>query len=894
LVEWLFTNLVFNTQIIRATNIVFSDQANPTAGQNDSIFDIESTNDATIFKTIVSVDASKSANIKQLVFNHVTGWVLTIDNYRLKVDATVLSTGDANCVSIDSTHLKCSFAGAYANGLTIAAGGQRTIELVADVGQSLQNGDYIITSLAEWAPQNYAQLTAAGADYAWASVVWSDNAAPNVTPTTVNWFTDAGIQNLPSNTWLFVKGTNSEPTCGNGATNYPSCDNNILVSLLITRSQNSPGDQTINSDSSGTVVMTLDLYASSGDVIITWINLRLSGLIDRWNIALGISSWFQILAMSGVDSDFITTISLVELITIVVNTTRSINVVVNTNNSINERFVVSVDSVHSIKSNWLVIWSYPIVSAEISTNQSVQSLPTWPQTCDYYMSEWWGFGPSESMLLRRYLKEVRFSDGSTRSIWTWFGIWSSYSPYGIALIPWWQTVGLEFTWWIDLYPNIPDAPLHTYIRSNIVFSGVVWVTKEPDYCFDTQTRNPIWNPGEECPAFNCFSTPCENPYVMMSWSVSEQFYEFSKSNCVDDSNLLIWGKAWFESQYDGLYNTGENTVDGGSVFLYECAEWSNPNYYSPGYYPSHRTQLDILLNELSIWWHRVTDNLLAQTTTDYYGWYQFSWLQSGTYYNVRFGSIPWFESANNQLSPDNRVCVQAWSSDLNFTLFSKAIVSGNTWFDTNKDAIQQTGETTVDGMNMYLLKCINNMPVETIASTQTDYYGGYSFTMPTSGLYVVTAGSIPNFSLPDSIQYESCRTVLTDSESWNQNFWLVPAQNQINGQTWFDTTENGLYDSWSENTVDGMNVLLYACNPYVWWSRLVAQTQTDYYGGYQFSWFGAGWYEVKFGGIPWFNLSSPWSACGFISHNGERQINTHLRKHCKTCPQNYLKIMNSY
>jgi len=99
--------------------------------------------------------------------------------------------------------------------------------------------------------------------------VWSDNAAPNVTPTTVNWFTDAGIQNLPSNTWLFVKGTNSEPTCGNGATNYPSCDNNILVSLLITRSQNSPGDQTINSDSSGTVVMTLDLYASSGDVIIT-------------------------------------------------------------------------------------------------------------------------------------------------------------------------------------------------------------------------------------------------------------------------------------------------------------------------------------------------------------------------------------------------------------------------------------------------------------------------------------------------------------------------------------------------------------------------------------------------------------------------------------------------
>ena len=45
--------------------------------------------------------------------------------------------------------------------------------------------------------------TAAGAN-ANASVVWSDNAQPSVMPSDVNWFTDAGLTVLPSNSWTFT------------------------------------------------------------------------------------------------------------------------------------------------------------------------------------------------------------------------------------------------------------------------------------------------------------------------------------------------------------------------------------------------------------------------------------------------------------------------------------------------------------------------------------------------------------------------------------------------------------------------------------------------------------------------------------------------------------------
>jgi hypothetical protein len=198
-----FTNLVFNTHTLRATTIAFADQTNPAVGSN-TLLSIAGQNETTIFKTVVSADASKSANLAKLAFNHTAGGV-TGSNFKLKVDGTVLAAADAYC-GYSSPKVSCTFSstGAYANGLTVAAGGSRTIELVADVTASTAISDYVTTSMLEGAATDYAMFAANSYTGA-ATVVWSDNAEPNVTAATVNWFTDAGIEKLPSNAWTFSR-----------------------------------------------------------------------------------------------------------------------------------------------------------------------------------------------------------------------------------------------------------------------------------------------------------------------------------------------------------------------------------------------------------------------------------------------------------------------------------------------------------------------------------------------------------------------------------------------------------------------------------------------------------------------------------------------------------------
>jgi hypothetical protein len=198
-----FTNLIFNTHTLRATTITFADQTNPAVGSN-TLLSVAGQNETTIFKTVVSADASKSANLAKLVFNHTAGGVVAA-NFKLKIDGTVLSASDATC-TYASPKVSCTFSptGAYANGLTVAAGGSRTIELVADVTASTAISDYVTTSMLEGTATDYSMTTVAGAN-ANATVVWSDNAEPNVTPAATNWFTDAGIEKLPSNAWTFSR-----------------------------------------------------------------------------------------------------------------------------------------------------------------------------------------------------------------------------------------------------------------------------------------------------------------------------------------------------------------------------------------------------------------------------------------------------------------------------------------------------------------------------------------------------------------------------------------------------------------------------------------------------------------------------------------------------------------
>jgi hypothetical protein len=95
-----------------------------------------------------------------------------------------------------------TFAGQYANGLSIAAGGSKKIELVADLAAPTVTSS-IVTTLRRNTNVDYTAFAASS--YAGpATVVWSDNAEPNVTAASVDWFTDAGIDpKATTNSWVF-------------------------------------------------------------------------------------------------------------------------------------------------------------------------------------------------------------------------------------------------------------------------------------------------------------------------------------------------------------------------------------------------------------------------------------------------------------------------------------------------------------------------------------------------------------------------------------------------------------------------------------------------------------------------------------------------------------------
>gem|GEM_PF-3719297 len=80
------------------------------------------------------------------------------------------------------------------------------------------------------------------------------------------------------------------------------------------------------------------------------------------------------------------------------------------------------------------------------------------------------------------------------------------------------------------------------------------------------------------------------------------------------------------------------------------------------------------------------------------------------------------------------------------TIFAPVVISGNTWFESVADTIQSPIEDTIDGMNVYLYQCTNDdIATNTLlASTQTDYYGGYAFTgLDPTLSYQVRFGGIP-------------------------------------------------------------------------------------------------------------------------------------------------------
>jgi len=199
------TNVLFNRHTVRASTITLADQTAPTTnliGYNGL---------RSIFRTRITAAGSRNANIYSVRFTHdsqgvtTSGFALRIDGSTVNLEPTDAMCTPSTASSTGSRDIVCVFQGTYANGLSIAAGASRDIELVAQVGVSSPNA-YVTTSLQQRSSD--LSVMAAANTLTGASIVWSDNASPTLTPATVNWFTDAGVRTLPTASWTFTDNRN--------------------------------------------------------------------------------------------------------------------------------------------------------------------------------------------------------------------------------------------------------------------------------------------------------------------------------------------------------------------------------------------------------------------------------------------------------------------------------------------------------------------------------------------------------------------------------------------------------------------------------------------------------------------------------------------------------------
>ncbi|HBK05031.1 MAG TPA: hypothetical protein DDZ81_04120 [Acetobacteraceae bacterium] len=296
----------------------------------------------------------------------------------------------------------------------------------------------------------------------------------------------------------------------------------------------------------------------------------------------------------------------------------------------------------------------------------------------------------------------------------------------------------------------------------------------------------------------------------------------------------IGNTVWLDTNGDGLDNNGEAGVAGVTVDL---------------------------LNGTG-------SSVIATTTTNATGGYQFTGLAAGTY-EVQFvaptGDTFTAQNATSTTGAINSVANgSGLTSVITLTagqvdnqvnaglLVPSAALGSTVWMDTNRDGLLSAGENGVAGVTVELLNASGSV----LATTTTNSSGTYAFTGLNAGIYEVA------FVAPSGDQFttQGATQTATDSSANigtgitapitltagqvdnNVNAGLVTKPTaSIGDYVWLDLNKNGLVTA-GEPGIAGVTVdLLNATG-----TTVLATTTTNSSGGYNFTGLSAGVYEVKF------------------------------------------------
>lgn len=198
---------------------------------------------------------------------------------------------------------------------------------------------------------------------------------------------------------------------------------------------------------------------------------------------------------------------------------------------------------------------------------------------------------------------------------------------------------------------------------------------------------------------------------------------------------------------------------------------------------------------------------------------------------------------------------------IDFGFFAPASLGDLVWLDTDKDGVQDQGETGTPGTVNELgvpgvLVTLYDANGAVVATTTTDTHGRYRFDTLLPGDYVVefdlpaTAWSRADQGGNDAFDSDAnpttLRTPVTDLTSGEHDptldmgLYLPAAPASIGDRVWFDTDKDGVQDT-DENGVPGVFVTLHRADGLV-----VATTHTAANGEYEFNSLPAGDYYVEF------------------------------------------------
>lgn len=273
-----------------------------------------------------------------------------------------------------------------------------------------------------------------------------------------------------------------------------------------------------------------------------------------------------------------------------------------------------------------------------------------------------------------------------------------------------------------------------------------------------------------------------------------------------------------------------------------------------------------------------SDNLVAVTTTDGSGFYEFVEIPGGDYYVVfsidNEDLAPTIPNVGNEADDSNITGENGPGSTAVFTLisgqnnetidagfFQCLEVKGVTYYDVNEDDIRQTTENGINGLVTNLYRRINGSWVLWDSETTHHDYatpsddGIWDFCVPPGQYYIEV--EMPPIGLVRVRPFVGGANFDSDINGANgpnttPTFTLNPGGSKTNlgagyypmatvgNRVWFDENQNGIQEE-SEPKAEGINVQVYNLN-----NELVDEALTDEYGIYKVEYLHKEEYYLKF------------------------------------------------